>query len=82
MFSSASQILADIAELVAGGKARVDAGSPATLHASAERLGFAAEAGASHHDTLAVDARHQIEALAGQLRSALELAMSSTEAAK
>jgi uncharacterized membrane protein YccC len=78
-FRAASQILADIGGLVAGGKARVDMESPATLHRAAERLGRVADR-ETDQDTLAEDAGHQIEALAGQLRSALELAISSTEA--
>jgi uncharacterized membrane protein YccC len=66
-FLAASQITADIAALLAGGKARADADLLAVMQHSADRLGQEMDAG------------RQLEALAGQLRSALELAASSTE---
>jgi uncharacterized membrane protein YccC len=78
-FRAASQILVDIAALLAGRHTRPDA-EPAALHECAERLRLVATGEALHYDASAEAARRQIEALAGQLRSALDLATSSTEA--
>ncbi|HYP13975.1 MAG TPA: FUSC family protein [Bryobacteraceae bacterium] len=62
---AASRILASVAGSLTGGTPSLESGQLAKLEGAAEHLGE--------------DARRQVEALAGQLRSALELAASSTE---
>ncbi len=80
--SAASAILADIGKMLSGHQTHPSAASFAVLQDCADRLNLIPTVGRLGDNTFAESAHRQIEALAGQLRSALELAASSTQAGR
>jgi uncharacterized membrane protein YccC len=79
---AASVILADIGKRLSGHRTHASAASFIVLHECADRLKLIPTVAGLGEKTFAEAARRQIEALASQLRSALELAASSTQAGR